>query len=434
MEDFSGLGLHASLIRGFAALGFAQPTEVQARAIPALLAGRDLLMESETGTGKTFAYLAPVLQAIAEGPAADAKGIVALVAAPTQELAVQIGREAGKLAAASGVEAPVEVLLGGSPIARQEVQLRRGPRIVVGTLGRLSDLAFARVLKLGRLRFLILDEADRLLAKETEELCIRLVEAVPRSAQRVLASATLPPRTRTIAAPWLRDPVLVEAVAADVLSGDIEHWCFYCDTRKRLDFVRRFEAAAAPRRCLLFHSNAARLGKLLETLESFGLPIAAISSRRDKEERRVALERFAGGSLRYLLTSDLGARGLDIAGIDHVISLDLPEEPTVYIHRAGRTGRAGSKGVSIVLADSVELKRASRLAVRGDFVFRTKILREGRIFEPPVEEFFAFVEESEGKRDRAREERKSDAKDSRPDPRRSVERREERERKTGKGR
>ncbi|HUX38425.1 MAG TPA: DEAD/DEAH box helicase [Rectinemataceae bacterium] len=401
MEDFGGLGLHDAVARGFATLGFEKPTEVQAKAIPALLAGRDLLMESETGTGKTFAYLAPIFAALADA-ASPGRGVLALIAAPTQELAVQIGREAEKLAKASGIEAGIAILLGGSPIARQEAELKRGPRILVGTLGRLSDLAFARVLKLGSLRFLILDEADRLFAKETEELCGRLLEAVPRSAQRVLASATIPARVRSITAPWLRDPILVESTSTTVLSGDIEHWCFYCDSRKRLDFIRRFEASLRPSRCLLFHSNASRLGKLLETLESFGLPVAAISARRDKEERRVALERFAKGELRYLLTSDLGARGLDIAGISHVISLDLPEEPTVYIHRAGRTARAGAKGVSIVLADAVELKRASRLAVRGEFVFRTKVLREGKVFEPPVADFFALVEESEEQRQKAR--------------------------------
>lgn len=401
MNDFSALGLHASVALGLSGLGFDAPTEVQARAIPALLAGRDLLMESETGTGKTFAYLAPALSLLASGPERQ-RGPLILVAAPTQELAVQIGRQAERLAEASGLEAGVAVLLGGSPLARQEAQLKKNPLILVGTLGRLADLAHARLLRLGGLRFLVLDEADRLFAKETEELCGRLLDAVPRGAQRVLASATLPARTKAAAAPWLRNPEEIVPGSPEVLAGDIEHWCFYCDSRKRLDFVRRFEAALEPPRCLLFHSNAARLGKLLEGLLAFGLPVAAISARRDKEERRVALERFATGELRYLLTSDLGARGLDIEAVSHVISLDLPEEQSVYIHRAGRTGRAGAKGVSIVLADGIELKRASKLATKGSFVFRTKVLREGRILEPPVEDFFALVEEAEAQRRGAR--------------------------------
>ena len=404
MDSFSSLGLPEALSAGLASLGFAEPTAVQTASIPAILAGRDVLMESETGTGKTFAYLAPVFAEILkrDGLGEKNRGPLALVAAPTQELAVQIGREAERLAAASGIALDAAVLLGGAPVARQEALLKKATPLVVGTLGRLADLAAARILKTGHLRFLILDEADRLLSSENEELCGKLLETIPGQAIRILASATLPSRTRRIAAPWLRDPLLVEARSSEVLSGDIEHWVFYCDSRKRLDFVRRFEAALRPERCLVFSSNAARLESTLESLASFGLPIEGISARRDKEIRRVALERFSKGQIRYLLTSDLGARGLDIPAVTHTLSLDLPEEPTVYIHRAGRTGRAGAKGISIVLADGVELKRASKLAVREGFVFRTKILREGRIFEPPPEEFFTIVEEAEEMRRQAR--------------------------------
>jgi superfamily II DNA/RNA helicase len=409
MERFTDLGLSEALAGGLVSLGFAAPTAVQAAAIPALLAGKDLLMESETGTGKTFAYLAPILAAIAARDFAGEKGRgpLAIIAAPTQELAVQIGREAERLAKAAGMVLEPAILLGGSPVARQEAQLKKATPLVVGTLGRLADLATVRVLKTGHLRFLVLDEADRLFANETEELCGKLLGAVPHDCLRVLASATLPPRTRRLAAPWLRDPVIVDSAPSEVLSKDIEHWCFYCDSRKRLDFVRRFEAAVAPSRCLVFMSNAARLDSALETLASFGLPVAAISARHEKEGRRVALDRFARGELRYLLTSDLGARGLDIVAVSHVLSLDLPEEPTVYIHRAGRTARAGAKGVSIVLADGYELRRASKLAVKEGFVFRTKVLRDGTVFEPPPEEFFAFAEEAEEKRTRARAEKRA---------------------------
>jgi superfamily II DNA/RNA helicase len=166
------------------------------------------------------------------------------------------------------------------------------------------------------------------------------------------------------------------------MTSDVEHWCFYCDGRKRLDFTRRFEAAIRPERCLIFMSMATRVEKSAAALAHLGLPVEAIHAGLDKEDRRVALERFASGEVRYLLTSDLGARGLDIAGISHVLSLDLPEEPTVYTHRAGRTARAGAKGVSIVLADGVELARASKIAVKGGFVFRCKILEERGVLRP----------------------------------------------------
>jgi superfamily II DNA/RNA helicase len=215
---------------------------------------------------------------------------------------------------------------------------------------------------------------------------------------RALVSATIPERLRREMRPLLRDALEICPIGEPVLSSDIEHWCFYCDGRKRLDFCRRFEAALRPERCLLFMTMASRVEKSAAALAHLGLPVAAIHSGLDKEARRVALERFAAGEIRYLLTSDLGARGLDIAGISHVISLDLPEEPTIYTHRAGRTGRAGAKGVSIVLADGVELARASKIAVKGGFIFRCKVLEEGKVLEPTSEEFFSRVASFEEER------------------------------------
>lgn len=397
MDSFSSLGLAPALSQALSSLGFAAPTPVQAGAIPPLLSGKDLLMESETGTGKTFAYLAPALQLCAAGPRKNSP--LVLVAAPTQELAVQIGREAEKLAKAAGMELRSVVLLGGSPLSRQASLLHTGPCLVVGTLGRLADLVAMGGLRLGNLGILVLDEADRLLAPETEEAALALLSKVPRTCARALVSATLPKRARDKAAPYLRDPSIV-AVAHDraVIAGDIEHWCFYCDGRKRLDFLRRLEAALKPGRCLVFTSQAARVETVTDRLLSLGLPVAGIHARLDKEERRVALERFSEGKLRYLVTSDLGARGLDIPGLTHVVSLDLPDEPTVYIHRAGRTGRAGTKGVSIIFADAVELKRASKLAVKEGFIFRCKFLEGGEILEPMPEEFFARAERAEGQK------------------------------------
>lgn len=437
MRTFSDLGLDEALAGGLSSLGFAGPTPVQELSIPALREGRDLLMESETGTGKTFAYLAPAIDLLARakggeplpaaaepeaavpeaaeagetGTPSDAprpprpprkapkrEGPILLVASPTQELAVQIGREAERLAAAAGLEIGVAVFLGGSPMDRQEARLRSRPEIVVGTLGRLADLVALRRLPTRDLRYLVLDEADRLLVPETEDLALALLQASPRSCARILASATLPERTRRKAAPFLREPLVAEAKTRPVLAGDIEHWCFYCDGRKRLDFLRRLESAIAPSRCLVFMTNAARIPEAVERLAAWGLPVDGIHAKVEKEARRVALERLTEGKIRYLVTSDLGARGLDIPGLSHVVSLDLPEEPEVYVHRAGRTGRAGAKGVSIVLADGVELRRASRHAVREGFVYRCKILERGLVLEPPAEEFFARVEEAESER------------------------------------
>ncbi len=438
MDDFSRLGLSEDIASALASFGFSAPTPVQKTAIPLVLAGRDLYMESETGTGKTFAYLAPALELIVKAGASRTAGIPRakespetagdggmisripppqshpqpqlmplpgraapvrradgpglLVAAPTQELAVQIGRECEKLIAASGLSLEVAVLLGGSPLSRQETALKRRPAIVIGTLGRLADLAKSTMLRLKGLYVIVFDEADRMLAPETEGEMLGLLESAPRDCTRLLVSATLPRRIRLASAPFMKDPVFIDVQGKPVLAGDIEHWCLYCDSRKRVEFLRRFDAAVKPARCLVFLAQAARVAETAEKLAAHDLPVGAISARMDKEERRVALERFARGETRYLVTSDLAARGLDIPGISHILSLDLPEETTIYTHRAGRTGRAGAKGVSVILVDKVELERASKMAVKGGFVFHCKLLAEGSVLEPTTAEFFDMVE------------------------------------------
>jgi ATP-dependent RNA helicase RhlE len=398
MESFSRLGLAEPLAAALASFGFETPTPVQLEAIPAILDRRDAIIESETGTGKTFAYLAPAFQLVSvlERKGVGEPGVI--IASPTQELAVQIGRESERLAKAAGLDLKTVVLLGGTAIDRQIVKLKSKPEIIVGTLGRLADLVALGKIRTTSLKVLVLDEADRLFANETEELARALLKSAGNSCTRVLVSATIPERIRREMRPLLREPLEICPVGETVMSGSIEHWCFYCDGRKRLDFARRFEAAMHPERCLMFLSMATRVEKAAQALAALGLPVGAIHAGMEKEERHVALERFSNGEIRYLLTSDLGARGLDIPGITHILSLDLPEEPTVYTHRAGRTGRAGATGVSIVLADGVELARASKIATKGGFVFRTKVLEEGKVLEPTSEEFFARASAAEQQR------------------------------------
>ncbi|HTX72500.1 MAG TPA: DEAD/DEAH box helicase, partial [Rectinemataceae bacterium] len=398
MDAFTELGLSEPLATALTSLGFVGPTAVQTEAIPLILAGHDVLIESETGSGKTFAYLAPILQDISGAGRSPSGEPLAIIVSPTQELAVQIGRESDRLAAAAGLSTRTVVVIGGSPLDRQIGKLHDRPDIVVGTLGRISDLLTLGKLKTTRLRYLILDEADRLMAPETEVMTRGILEGPRRRCVKLVVSATLPERVRRELRPLMHEPMELSSVGGPVIAGSIEHWCFYCDGRKRLDFVRRFDAALHPERCLVFISQASRVPGSAQRLADFGLPVAAIHASMEKEARRVALERFSRGEVRYLVTSDLGARGLDIPSVSHIVSLDLPEEHTIYTHRAGRTGRAGARGVSVVLADGVELARASKIALRGRFVFRCKVLQAGTLLEPSAEEFFASAAAAEEER------------------------------------
>jgi len=396
MNDFLSLGLESSLCDALSKLGYLAPTHPQKLAIPEILAGKDIFLQSETGTGKTIAYAAPILTKIA-GKSSSA-GPLALILTPTQELAVQVERKIEELAQLSGKPISIFALLGGSPISRQEATLKKKPHIVVGTPGRTADLVTMRALSLKNLAFFVLDEADRLFSQEYRDEVETLLARAPEESIKILASATIDKKTRAAAREFMKHPVSLDLLEEGVLSADIEHWAFYVEHRKRIDFLRKLETAVRPSRCLVFASSSERVVKAGERMQEMGLPAAYLISKQDKEEKRVAIERFTTGSLRYLVTTDLGARGLDIPDISHIISLDVPEDASIYIHRAGRTARAGKKGVSIILADQIDLSKASRIAVMRGFVFRTKMLANAQVLEPTTEEFFAYVEEAEKER------------------------------------
>lgn len=394
MEEFQSLGIREDLARALASFGFQGPTEIQRRTVPALLARSDSYVSSSTGTGKTFGYLVPLLQLVP----GETRKPFALIVAPTHELAVQVEKELDRLAAAAGIRTQTVLLIGSAQAHRQAERLRKGGSFVIGTPGRVRDLLAARELDLSELSFLVLDEADRLFEKEALEETSDILDGLPGDCCRVLVSATLPDRVRDKAAPWFRDPEALVLDNSEVLRENIDHWVFHSSSRRKIDFLRRFEAAVRPERCLVFASSNAQIFNILRKLEYLGFPAAELRSQGDKERRKQALDDFREGRVRYLVTSDLGARGMDVKGIDYVLCMDLPEEPTIYMHRAGRTGRAGERGISVLVADIVELKRASKVAVRYGFSFQCRILEGGAVHEIDPENFFALAEEEEADR------------------------------------
>lgn len=394
MEEFLRLGIREDLARALESFGFQEPTEIQRKTVPALLARTDAFVSSSTGTGKTFGYLVPLLQLAPR----EADKPFALIVAPTHELAVQVEKELDRLAAAAAIRTRTVLLIGSAQARRQAERLRKGGDFVIGTPGRVRDLAAARELDLSGLSFLVLDEADRLFEKEALAETSDILDRLPSACCRVLVSATLPDRVRDKAAPWFRNPAALILDNSAVLRENIDHWVFHSSSRRKIDFLRRFEAAVHPKRCLVFASSNAQVFNILRKLEYLGFPAAELRSQGDKERRKQALDDFREGRVRYLVTSDLGARGMDVKGVDYVLCMDLPEEPTVYMHRAGRTGRAGERGVSVLVADIVELKRASKVAVRYGFSFQCRILEGGSVHEIDPENFFALAEEEESDR------------------------------------
>jgi len=394
MQEFTDLGLSLAVAKAFASLGFEAPTEIQKLAIPAILERRDAYLSSATGTGKTFAYLAPILSSLN----VEARTLQAIIVSPTHDLAAQIERETLRLVEAAGLAVRVASALGSIPLYRQLDRLAEKPHILVGSAGRIRDLALAGHIDLSACAWAVLDEADRLFENEAIDITSELLTALPPVSCRLLVSASLPNRTVERSSAWFRDPARLMIDSSEALRTSIEHWCFHSASRSKLEFLRRFEAAVKPERCLLFASSNAAIFTIQKRLEYLGFPAVVLKSDKDGTERRNALQEFSSGAARWLITTDLGARGLDLPDVSHVISFDLPEEPTVYMHRAGRTGRAGKHGVSVALADLVELRRASKIAVRYGFPFVCKLLDSGVVHDIEPENFFAIAEEEEAAR------------------------------------
>lgn len=396
MDSFRSIGAREEFATALVSFGFEKPTEIQDLALPALAAGRDAFITAPTGTGKTFAYLIPVLTRMLEHPGEAVQSSPrVLILAPTHELAVQLQGELEKLSEASGLGFRSVLAIGSTPMFRQVERLRTSPAIVVGTAGRVRDLVDSGELKTGELLELVLDEADRLFSNEYLESTEAILAAAPPGCRRILVSATLADRIVAKAAAWFRDPERITVDPTKALRENIEHWVFHCPSRRKIDFLRRFEAALKPERALVFAASNAAIFNIARRLKELALPFAELRATDDKLERRRAIDDFREGRVRWLLTTDLGARGLDVADIDFILSMDVPEDHEVYVHRAGRTGRAGAKGISVAVADLFELKRASRIAVRYGFAFKCKFLEAGAPHDIDPENFFALAEEEE---------------------------------------
>jgi len=407
MHSFLSMGLHPEIARALVSFGFSKPTEIQSLSAQAILDGKDAYISSATGSGKTFAYLAPILSSIDP----EDNQVAALILAPTHDLAAQLFRETRKLIDASGLPFRATQALGSIPLQRQKDQLKTKPQIIIGSAGRLRDLVDGRFLDIRNCKYLVMDEGDRLFEKEVIDISTDLLKRLPDSCSRIMVSATIADKIVNKTASWFRSPEKLFLDSTTALRSSIEHWCFHAPSRKKIDFLRRFEVAVKPTRCLLFVSSNAMLHNVAEKLTHFGIEAAVLKSTQAGNERKSAVNCFAEGEVRWLLTTDLGARGLDIPDISHVISFDLPEEPSIYVHRAGRTGRADHHGISVALTDLVELKRASNIAVRYQFPFICKILDSGHVHDIEPENFFALAEEAESQKQQPAHNHKPPVKD-----------------------
>ncbi len=349
-NGFASLGLSSALLSALEKQDISQPTEIQHRLLPELLAGKDVIGRSETGSGKTLAYLLPIFERLD----LSVRGTQAIILTPTHELAAQVFRQAELLQENSGIDAGCALLIGAAGIARQVERLKSKPRIVIGSTGRILDLIRRRKIQAHLVKTIILDEGDRLLEDGNIADVREVIRATLKERQIAILSASISAETKVRASGLMKpDFAVVEAESAVVPKG-LSHYYILSAPREKFVNLRKILAGEKPEKAIVFLNNPENIEVTVDKLCYHGIKAAGIYGTAGKLERKTALADFREGRVSVLVASDIGSRGLDIEGVTHIINLDVPEEPTHYLHRAGRCGRKGLPGTAITIVTPYE--------------------------------------------------------------------------------
>ena len=370
---FSSLGIDVSMVNKLKTIGIETPTPIQLQTLPAAMAGKDVVGRSPTGTGKTLAYLLPVIAAIDT----NYRENQALILAPTYELVIQIQRQIEILIADTDIKSLP--LVGNANIIRQIEKLRDKPHIVVGSPGRVWELIQKRKLSANSIKILALDEADSLLGEQLNTVVQSIVKSTKKERQTLLFSATITPRTLTTAQIMLNNPLLLVANERPKVAGKILHNYFVCDRRDKFDTLRKLVHSVGLKQGLVFINNSDDVEKLTARLNFHSLKAVGMHGSFSQAQRKEALTDFRAGRCLLLVASDLAARGLDVRGVDYVYNLDLPDSADDYLHRVGRTGRAGEPGFAFSIATPNEIDLLKKYEVSLGIKIEEKTLREGKI-------------------------------------------------------
>jgi superfamily II DNA/RNA helicase len=353
--SFASLGLIDQIVRTLASLDYQSPTAVQSQAIPAVLEGRDVMAAAQTGTGKTAGFALPLLQRLAtDGMQVNSNSVRALVLVPTRELAEQVYQSVRTYG--EGLPLRSMVAYGGVSINPQMMRLRKGVDLMVATPGRLLDLARQNAVRFNQVQALVLDEADRMLDLGFARDIDQLLALLPKRRQTLLFSATFSDPIRLLATKMLREPAVIEASPRNTTVKAIRQWIVPVDKKRKPDlFLHLLKRHAWPQ-ALAFVKTRKGVDQLVELLDAKGISADSIHGDKPQPARLRALERFKAGEVRILVATDVAARGLDIDELPVVVNVDLPIVAEDYVHRSGRTGRAGASGeaVSLVCADEVQ--------------------------------------------------------------------------------
>jgi ATP-dependent RNA helicase DeaD len=363
---FDRLGLSPELLKAVAALGFEEAAPIQAVAIPVLLEGRDVVGQSQTGSGKTAAFAIPAIELC--DPAV--KAVQVLVLCPTRELATQVADQVHKLAAFKrGIHAlPV---YGGASFERQAYELKRGSQIVIGTPGRVIDHLERGTMKLDQVKFVALDEADRMLDMGFRDDIRKILDSVPEQRQTAFFSATVSPAIRSLINRYSREPVALQIEQKEVSAPAIEQWFYEVQPRMKFDALMRLIDYHAFRSGVIFCNTQRMVDELADDLMAQGVPSDRLHGGIAQAQRTRVMNKFKKAGFEFLVATDVAARGIDVHDLELVVNFDLPYDPEDYVHRIGRTGRAGKHGMAVTFVSGRDLRKIQFL----ERFARTKIRR-----------------------------------------------------------
>ncbi|MFD2116551.1 DEAD/DEAH box helicase [Paenibacillus yanchengensis] len=362
-----------------------QPTAIQEQAIPAILAGKDIIARSQTGTGKTFAFLLPVLQLIDK----NNSNIQAVILAPTQELAMQLVRVAELYTEDSGIR--TQQLIGGAALQRQVDKLKLKPQLVIGTPGRVAELLKIRKLKLTTVRTVVVDEADQMFNLGSTKDLEAVLFAIGREKQKMFFSATYPIEMTVLQQRWMKEPTILHIEPEQRVVKSISNYYMVCERRDKLSVARRVIRMLEPKKALLFLNETDQIANWETKLRYEGFKIEAIYGDANKMQRAETMAKFREGTCQLLLATDLAARGLDIADLPLILQLDPAIDADHYVHRAGRTGRMGREGTVITLVTPQELFIMKKFSKQLNIDIQEYVMFKGNLMSPEKRDELASI-------------------------------------------
>lgn len=375
--DFKALGLKDEIVKALAVQQIDKPTAIQEMAIPKLMENKDVVIQSETGSGKTLAYLLPLFAK----QTAPSKTLQLLVLVPTQELAMQVHRQVEALAENSGVPLKSLVIFGNVNIKGQIEKLREKPQIIIGTCGRIIELIQKKKITAHTVDTIVIDEADKMLDKQNIEGVKAIRKAVMRDTQIVLVSASISEKTLEQAGMIAKEPELVKTADTFKIPEKIQHLYIVVQSRDKLETLRKLISILHPQRTLVFINKPEEAEVATAKLKYHKLDATFIHGTGNKQERQKAIADFSSGKVPLLIATDIAARGLHIEQVSAVFSISISDDPMDYLHRAGRTGRGESEGISVSIVTQQELPLIKKCQRKFGINMTEIVLREGKIIK-----------------------------------------------------